>query len=102
MEIGRVYLLNPATAVGDKFNPARKVYETHVRVGVGVCVCVCSAVQSCPTLCDPMGYSLLGFSVHGIFLARILEWVSISFSRDLPDLEIKPTSSCIGRQILSH
>ena len=100
MEIGRVYLLNPATAVGDKFNPARKVYETRVRVGVGVCVCVCSVVQSCPTLCGPMG--LLGSSVHGIFLARILEWVSISFSRDLPNLESKPTSSCIGRQILSH
>ena len=79
MEIGRVYLLNPATAVGDKFNPARKVYETRVRVCV--CVCVCSVVQSCPTLCDPMDCSLLGSSVHGIFLARILEWISISFSR---------------------
>ena len=33
-------------------------------------------VQSCPTLCDPMD-----FSVHGILQARILEWISISFSR---------------------
>ena len=32
-------------------------------------------------LCDPMDYSLPGFSVHGIFQARILEWVAISFSR---------------------
>ena len=31
--------------------------------------------QSGPTLCDPMGCSLPGFSVHGIFQARILEWV---------------------------
>ena len=31
--------------------------------------------QSCPTLCDPMNWSLPGFSVHGIFQARILEWV---------------------------
>ena len=37
--------------------------------------------QSCLTLCDPMDYSPPGFSVHGIFQARILEWVAISFSR---------------------
>ena len=37
--------------------------------------------QSCPTLCDPMDCSLPGSSVHGIFQARILKWVSISFSR---------------------
>ena len=36
--------------------------------------------QSCPTLCDPMDCSLLGSSVHGIFQARVLEWVAISFS----------------------
>ena len=34
----------------------------------------------CPTLCNPMDCSLLGFSVHGIFQARVLEWVAISFS----------------------
>ena len=37
--------------------------------------------QSCPTLCDPVDYSLLGSSVHGILQARVLEWVAISFSR---------------------
>ena len=36
--------------------------------------------QSCLTLCDPMDYSLPGSSVHGIFQARILERVAISFS----------------------
>ena len=35
--------------------------------------------QSCQTLCDPMGCSLSGSSFHGIFQARILEWVAISF-----------------------
>ena len=34
----------------------------------------------CPTLCDPMDCSLPGSSVHGIFQARIQEWVAISFS----------------------
>ena len=38
--------------------------------------------QSCPTLCDPMGYSPPGSSVHGIFQAWILEWDAISFSRE--------------------
>ena len=36
--------------------------------------------QSCLTLCDPMDCSLPGFSVHGIFQARVLEWVAIAFS----------------------
>ena len=42
---------------------------------------VSEAAQSCPTLCDPMYCSLPGFSIHGILQARILEWVTISFSR---------------------
>ena len=37
--------------------------------------------QSCPTLCDPMDCSLLDSFIHGIFWVRILEWVTISFSR---------------------
>ena len=36
--------------------------------------------QSCPTLCDPMECNLPGSSVHGIFQARVLEWVTIAFS----------------------
>ena len=36
--------------------------------------------QSCPTLRDPMDCSLPGSSVHGIFQARVLEWVAIAFS----------------------
>ena len=37
--------------------------------------------QSCPTLCDPIDCSLPGSSVHGIFQARVQEWIAISFSR---------------------
>ena len=37
--------------------------------------------QLCLTLCYPMDCSLQGFSVHGIFQARVLEWVAIPFSR---------------------
>ena len=45
---------------------------------ITVCVCVCvkvKVVQSCLTLCDPMGYT-----VQGILQAKILEWVAIPFS----------------------
>ena len=37
--------------------------------------------QSCPTLTDPMDYSLPGSSVHGIFQARVLEWGAVAFSK---------------------
>ena len=37
-------------------------------------------IQSCLTLCDPMGCSPPGSSVHGIFQARVLEWVAIALS----------------------
>ena len=43
--------------------------------------CVFSIAQWCPTLCNPMDCSPPGSSAHGIFQARILEWVGISSSR---------------------
>ena len=36
---------------------------------------------SCVLLCDPMDCSLPGSSIHGIFQARVLEWIAVSFSR---------------------
>ena len=36
--------------------------------------------QLCPTLHDPMDFNLPGSSVHGIFQARVLEWLAIAFS----------------------
>ena len=43
-------------------------------------------VQSCLTLHDPMDCSLPGSSVHGIFQARVLEWVGIAFSQQVTRL----------------
>ena len=40
-------------------------------------------IQSYLTLSDPMGCSLPGSSIHGIFQARVLEWVAIAFSKYL-------------------
>ena len=53
---------------------------------------VCSVTQSCLTSCSPMDHSLPGSSLHGILQARILEWVAIPFSRDLPNPGIESTS----------
>ena len=61
--------------------------------------------QSCPTLWDPMDCSLPGSSVHGIFQARILEWVAISFSRGSSrPRDRTPVSHIVGRRFyhLSH
>ena len=51
--------------------------------------------QVCPTLSYPMDCSLLGSSVHRILQARILEWFTILFSADLPNLGIKPGSPAL-------
>ena len=60
--------------------------------------------QSCPTLCDPLDYiySPLDSSVLVIFQARILEWVTISFSRGSSRPRDGTLISCIGRWILNH
>ena len=47
------------------------------------------------TLCDPMDCSPAGSSVHRILQARILEWVAIPFSRDVPNPEIQPGSPAL-------
>ena len=53
---------------------------------------ISSVAQSCPTLCGPMDCIPPSSSVHGILQARILEWVAISSSGELPNPEIKPGS----------
>ena len=50
----------------------------------------------CLTLCDPIDWGSPGFSVHGIFQARILEWVAISFSRRSSLPRDQTQASCIA------
>ena len=58
---------------------------------VGPCKLGCVKVaQSCPTLFDPMDYT-----VHGILQARILDWVAIPFPEDLPSSGIRPRSPAL-------
>ena len=59
--------------------------------------------QSCPTLCNPMDYSLPDSCVHGISQARIPVWVAFSFSRGPSqprDRTCVSYVSCIGRRVL--
>ena len=51
--------------------------------------------QSCPTLCDPMDYT-----VHGILQVRIPEWVTIPFSRDSRNPGIEPRSPALQEDSL--
>ena len=50
--------------------------------------------QLCPTLHNPMDYSLPGSSVHGIFQARVLEWVATAFSHLSLCCAAKSLQSC--------
>ena len=54
------------------------------------------AWESCPTLCDPRDYSLLGSSVHGILQTGILEWVAMPFSRGSSWSRDQTQVSCIA------
>ena len=74
--------------------------KTGVATELGATYCLCSVAQSCPTLCNPFDCSLPDSSVHGIFQARILEWVAISSSRASSqprDQTLVSCVSCIGR-----
>ena len=67
-----------------------------------------SVTQSCPTLCDPMGFSPPGSSAHGILQARILQWVAMSSSRgssQLRDWTYISCASCIANvqgRLIAH
>ena len=52
--------------------------------------------QSSPILCNSVDCSLPGSFVHGIFQARVLEWVAISFSRGFSWLRDRTQVSCIA------
>ena len=57
-----------------KINHDRNLYASIISKEIKV---KNEVAQSCLTLCDPMDCSLPGSSIHGIFQARILEWVAI-------------------------
>ena len=59
--------------------------------------------QLCPTLCDPVDCSPPDSSVHGILQTRLLEWVTIPFSRGSSQPRDQTQVFCIaGRFLLSE
>ena len=94
------------SVVSDSVQPQRRQPTRHLcpwdspgkNTGVGChfllqCMKVKSeseVAQSCPTLGDPMDWSLPDSSVHGVFQARVLEWGAIAFSGD--KYEVSPIS----------
>ena len=50
--------------------------------------------KPCPILCDPMDCNLPDSSVHGIFQARVLEWIAIFFSRGSSQPRDRTRVSC--------
>ena len=63
------------------------------------------SLQLCPTLCDPIDGSPPGSSVHGIFQARILEWVATPFSQGSSwprDWTHVSCVSCIAGRFFTH
>ena len=79
--------------------PEMAAYQAPKNTGVGCrfllqCMKVKSeseVAQSCPTPSDPMDCSPPGSSIHGIFQARVLEWVAIAFS----DMKLHTSSQSI-------
>ena len=67
-----------------------------------VCWWRCLVTKLCLTLCDPMDCSLPGSSVHGILQARIMERVTISFSRGSSRSRDRTHVSCIGKWFPYH
>ena len=54
-------------------------------------IILAKSLQLCQTLCDPMDCSPPGSSVRGILCAKILKWVALSYSGDLPNPRIEPS-----------
>ena len=76
----------------NKFN-RRAFFNCRKKISKLLIFYVRLVTQSCLTLCDLLGCSPPASSVHGIFQARILEWVGISSSRvSFLNPGIKPAS----------
>ena len=76
----------------DRVSGLKVSIRLETRSPVGRAWVRAKSLQSCLTLCNPIYCSLPGSSVHGIFQARILEWVAMPSLRDLPDPGIELAS----------
>ena len=110
LRIERYFIIYPQKRVENVQNwhswvapsPCKQVPPSLTLWALSFCITPClnegerEVAQSCPTLCDPVDYNLLDFSVHGILQARILEWSAISFSRGSSQPRNRIQVSCTG------
>ena len=90
--VGHMALHTAARSAGTCFLwESRKMRRTAWVLEISV-LCCAKLLQSCLTLCDPMDCSPPGSSVHGILQPRILEWVTILFSRGSYNPGVEPRS----------
>ena len=84
--------------------PARRTVSEEAgepwRTNPAVCTAMCLVAQSCLTLCDAVECSPPSSSVHGILLARTLEWVAMPSSRGSSPPRDRTRVCCTGRWIL--
>ena len=91
--VGRSALtMNPEKSVCGTQGHATSFLPQNRPFKVKACVCA-QSLQS--TLCDPMGCSPPGSSVHGLLQARTLEWAAIPFSRGSSQPRDQPASLCL-------
>ena len=80
-EISKLQVVTLKVFVPHGFHLKRLIYQNMVILIAAIsATAAAKSLQSCPTLCNPMDCSLPGSSSHGIFQARVLEWVAIAFS----------------------
>ena len=82
-----------------QLKPSLKDFEHYLQFKSFVCSL---SYKLCPSLCNPMDYSPPDSPVHGIFQAKILESVTIFFSRGSSRPRDQTCISCISRWILYH
>ena len=103
IDTNTVYLTKDETHLGKKkMERALAIFITfcncspRLLISLFCCHCCCLVTKSRLTLCNPTECSLSGSPVHGIFQARILEWVAIFFSRGSSQPRDQTLVSCTG------
>ena len=80
-----VHTHRPGLPSGLWYFPGSLIFRLGARVGMrrdsAAAAAAAKALQSCPSLCDPIDGSPRGSAVPGILQARTLEWVAIFFSK---------------------
>ena len=96
----QIVKLQTSILSGNSHKHFNKILANQVQQHIKRTVCMCA--QSCLTLCDPMGWSPPGSSVHSILQVGILEWVAMTSSRGSSQPRDWIRVSCIAGRFFTH